>query len=68
MATMKDFKNPHDLPCDRCRFRKFAQNNPDSLLARFWLWHTRWCPGWKAYEKVVAEREALKAEQESCVE
>jgi hypothetical protein len=23
--------------------------NPRSLMGRFWRWHIRWCPGWKAY-------------------
>jgi hypothetical protein len=26
-------------------------------MARLWRWHTKWCPGWKAYQK------ALKAQQ-----
>jgi hypothetical protein len=24
---------------------------PTSLLGRIWRWHTRWCPGWKAYQR-----------------
>ncbi len=46
------------FPCERCRFRRKAEADPGSLLARFWRWHTRWCPGWKAYRRELARREA----------
>ena len=39
--------------CETCRFRRYAEKHPDRLLARFWRWHTTWCPGWKAYVKAV---------------
>lgn len=44
--------------CEVCRFRKYAESHPESLLARIWRWHTGWCPGWKAY---IKEREAERA-------
>jgi hypothetical protein len=25
-------------------------------MARLWRWHTGWCPGWKAYQKHLAEQ------------
>lgn len=37
------------LPCDECRFRRFSEKDPTSILALFWEWHTKWCPGWKKY-------------------
>lgn len=40
--------------CGECKFRKRAEKKPDSLIGRFWRWHTRWCPGWKAYQKELA--------------
>jgi len=40
--------------CENCKLRKNADKNPDSLIARFWRWHTRWCPGWKAYQKKLS--------------
>jgi hypothetical protein len=40
--------------CENCKLRKYADKNPDSLIARFWRWHTRWCPGWKAYQKKLS--------------
>ncbi len=42
--------------CARCKFRNYAERKPNSLLARIWRWHTGWCPGWKAYQKELAEK------------
>jgi hypothetical protein len=41
--------------CATCGFRLRAEKNPKSLISRLWRWHTRWCPGWKAYQKELAE-------------
>ncbi|WP_461209019.1 hypothetical protein [Desulfocurvus sp. DL9XJH121] len=38
-------------PCERCPLRARSERNPGGLLARLWRWHTRWCPGWKGYQK-----------------
>ncbi len=38
------------MGCEDCGLRKRSEKNPGSLLARLWLWHTRWCPGWKKYQ------------------
>jgi len=35
--------------CETCPARARYDKNPRSLLGRLWRWHTRWCPGWKAY-------------------
>ncbi len=40
--------------CENCRLRKYAEKNPKTLLGRFWHWHKKWCPGWKAYMKAVS--------------
>ena len=45
-----------DMKCATCGLRTKAEANPKSLTARFWRWHTTWCPGWKSYQA------ALKAE------
>ena len=37
--------------CEDCRLRAYAERKPNSLIARLWRWHTKWCPGWKAYQK-----------------
>ena len=44
--------------CENCGLRRRAEKQPNSLLGRFWRWHTGWCPGWKAYQRAMAEQEA----------
>ena len=50
------------MPCYQCRLRNLYDTNPKSLLARFWHWHTRFCPGWKAFMKSLSpeEQEAMR--------
>ena len=38
------------MGCENCSFRAYAERKPESLWARLWRWHTRWCPGWKRYQ------------------
>ncbi len=40
--------------CANCKMRLAAERNPRSIKAIIWRWHTRWCPGWKAYQKELA--------------
>ena len=42
--------------CASCKFRNYAERKPNSLIARIWRWHTGWCPGWKAYQRELAEQ------------
>ncbi len=42
--------------CASCKFRDYAERKPNSLIARIWRWHTGWCPGWKAYQRELAEQ------------
>ena len=42
--------------CETCALRAKAEENPKSLIARFWRWHTKWCPGWKAYVKELESK------------
>lgn len=51
MASQEEMKSN----CATCGLRKKAKENPKSLIARFWRWHTTWCPGWKAYKAELAE-------------
>ena len=45
--------------CETCAFRKKAVKNPRSIIGRIWFWHSRFCPGWKAYlKKLEQERES----------
>ena len=49
--------------CETCRLHRYAERKPDSLIARFWRWHTSWCPGWKAYQRRLAEEAESQPEQ-----
>lgn len=42
--------------CATCGMRLRAEEKPKSLIARLWRWHTTWCPGWKAYQRELAEQ------------
>jgi hypothetical protein len=41
--------------CAGCPLRKWAERRPASWLARLWVWHTSWCPGWSAYQRSLQE-------------
>lgn len=49
--------------CATCKLRARYDKNPRSLLGRFWRWHTRWCPGWKAYLAGLPAEERRMVEQ-----
>jgi len=42
--------------CEECGLRRRAEARPTSLLARIWRWHTGWCPGWKSYQRWLANQ------------
>ena len=42
--------------CEACKWREKSEKHPDRLLSKLWKWHTGWCPGWKAYQKSLAEQ------------
>ncbi|MBE0481251.1 MAG: hypothetical protein IBX68_09760 [Dehalococcoidia bacterium] len=42
--------------CEKCRMRLYAERKPNSIVSKIWRFHTRWCPGWKAYQKELAGR------------
>jgi hypothetical protein len=44
------------MGCETCRLKAYAERKPRSIIARIWRWHTGWCPGWKAYQKALAEQ------------
>jgi hypothetical protein len=43
-----------EVNCDNCKLRARYDNNPKSLLGRFWRWHINWCPGWKSYMQTIS--------------
>ncbi|MDD3108356.1 MAG: hypothetical protein PHV49_04000 [Alistipes sp.] len=46
--------------CNDCALRAQYDRNPRSLRGRFWRWHIRFCPGWKAYYASRSEEEQAK--------
>ncbi|MBN1219620.1 MAG: hypothetical protein JXM69_11875 [Anaerolineae bacterium] len=43
--------------CAACKLRSYAENKPNSLIAKLWRWHTTWCPGWKTYQAELAKQQ-----------
>ena len=56
MNTEQSPSTEKESGCETCPMRKKAEENPKSLMARLWRWHTGWCPGWKAYQAHLAEQ------------
>jgi len=42
--------------CETCSMRLKAEKNPDSIMSKIWKWHTKWCPGWKAYQRELNKK------------
>jgi hypothetical protein len=51
--------------CGKCPIRRIAEKRPDSWFGRVWRWHTRWCPGWKAYQLELSSKNEGGAAQQS---
>lgn len=45
-----------EIKCENCAYRQRAEKKPKSFKARLWRWHTKICPGWKAYQKKLAQK------------
>lgn len=43
--------------CENCSWRAYAERKPNTWFARLWRWHTRWCPGWRSYQRSLAEKQ-----------
>ena len=61
---MSDVKEIDDMaknqyPCAECKMRRKYEDNPRSFIARFWHWHTSFCPGWKAYYGSLTDEEKI---------
>jgi len=46
--------------CDECKMRAKYDQNPKSLVGRFWRWHINFCPGWKGYMGSLDETEKVE--------
>jgi len=49
--------------CANCGLRAKHDENPKSLLGRFWRWHINWCPGWKGYLTALPQAERVELAQ-----
>lgn len=38
--------------CEKCALCRHARENPESLVARLVRFHGRFCPFWRAHERV----------------
>ena len=47
-----------EFPCETCGMRMRAEKNPNGFMARLWRWHTKICPGWKAYQRHLNSQES----------
>ena len=47
------------MACANCKIRAKYDDNPKSLLGRFWRFHINFCPGWKAYLKSLSDEERI---------
>ncbi|GAB4571499.1 MAG: hypothetical protein Kow0077_08290 [Anaerolineae bacterium] len=47
-----------EMSCASCPLRARAEANPKTFIARLWRFHTRFCPGWKAYQRALAAEQA----------
>ena len=41
--------------CEDCPIRKRAEAKPRSFIGIVWRLHTKICPGWKAYQRSLAQ-------------
>ena len=42
--------------CADCEWRKRSEEKPNTLMARLWRFHLKFCPEWKAYQKELAQQ------------
>lgn len=47
--------------CAKCKLRGYAERKPQSFWAKLWRWHTKWCPGWKLYQRSLRKAEQNNA-------
>ena len=43
--------------CETCGMRARAEKNPRSIISIIWRFHTKFCPGWKAYQRELAKQQ-----------
>ncbi|MGA2223086.1 MAG: hypothetical protein ABSH41_01420 [Syntrophobacteraceae bacterium] len=43
--------------CGGCRLCRYARDNPTTVIGKIMVWHGKWCPAWKAQQKIEDERQ-----------
>ncbi|MFC1944292.1 hypothetical protein ACFLX5_02185 [Chloroflexota bacterium] len=51
--------------CETCAMRRYAERKPNSIISKIWRWHTKWCPGWKKYQRELAQQQQEPAQQDN---
>jgi hypothetical protein len=60
VTAMTNQTNQKTFACETCAARMKAEQNPNAFMSKLWRWHTGWCPGWKAYQKHLAEQAKIQ--------
>jgi hypothetical protein len=55
MSASNSTGSENPMRCETCPMRLKAEAKPKSFMVRLWRWHTRWCPGWKAYQEHLTQ-------------
>lgn len=42
--------------CEWCPPCRYARNHPENWFGRLMAWHGKWCPFWKAWDKVYGNK------------
>jgi hypothetical protein len=43
--------------CDNCPLCNYARRNPETPFGKLMSWHGKYCPAWRAQQRLTAERE-----------
>jgi hypothetical protein len=46
--------------CDHCPLCNYARRHPGGRLEKYYEWHGKWCPAWRAQKEIEATREAAR--------
>ena len=56
--------DPQSHNCATCGIRSKAEAKPRSFVGILWKLHTYICPGWKAYQRSLAQQAASSAPEQ----
>ena len=44
------------LRCEYCPLCRHARKHPETTIGKVMVWHGKWCPVWKAWEKEYGDK------------